>query len=185
MLELKFISEADYRWAKAQPTTAGLHDSPVEVSASYVAEMVRSEISRQFDEEAYTKGLRVYTTIDAKLQKAANDSLRYALLAYDQRHGYRGAEQQIDMAVELEEGEDRVKLWESALEDLSSYGNLLAALVVEINDQEAANEQEANQQEVRVYVRGGRLINLNWGAFSWAKPYIDVNRQGQGARKDS
>ncbi len=172
MLELGFVTEADYRWAKAQPTTAGLHDSPVEVSASYVAEMVRSEITRQFGEEAYIKGLRVYTTIDSRLQKAANDSLRYALLAYDQRHGYRGAEQNIDISEEVETREDRVILWEEALEDLSPYGNLLAALVVEINEQEA-----------RVYVRGGRLINLDWNAFAWAKPYVDLNKQGKAPEK--
>ena len=169
MAELGFISDADYRWAKAQPVTAGLHDSPVEVSASYVAEMVRSEITRQFGEDAYTRGLRVYTTIDGRLQEAANQSLRFALLDYDQRHGYRGPEQQIDISSdEAALGEERVKIWESALEDLNTHGNLLAALVVETGEKEA-----------RVYVRGGRLISLDWEAVAWAKPYIDVNTQGK------
>ncbi len=98
MAELAYISESDLRWALAQPVTAGLHDSPVELSASYVAEMVRAEISSQFGEEAYTKGLRVYTTIDKRLQEAANESVRKNLLAYDQRHGYRGAERHIEIA---------------------------------------------------------------------------------------
>lgn len=172
MAELGFISDADYRWARAQPTSAGLHDSPVEVSASYVAEMVRSEITRQFGEEAYTRGLRVYTTIDGRLQEAANDALRFALLDYDQRHGYRGPEQQVEMGDEMELREERVKMWEAALEDLSPYGNLLAALVVETGEQDA-----------RVYVRGGRLISLDWQAMAWAKPYIDVNAQGKAPEK--
>mgnify|MGYP002713023818 FL=1 len=173
MKELGFISDADYRWAKAQPATAGLHDSPVEVSASYVAEMVRSEITRQFGEDAYTKGLRVYTTIDGRLQEAANDSLRAALQAYDERHGYRGAEQHIDLNSEVEQApEERTEAWEAALEDLSPYGNLLAALVVETGEQDA-----------RVYVRGGRLISLGWEAMAWAKPYINVNAVGHAPEK--
>jgi penicillin-binding protein 1A len=49
---------------------------------------------------------------------------------------------------------------------------LLAALVVETGEQEA-----------RVYVKGGRLINLDWEAVSWAKPYIDVNTQGKAPEK--
>lgn len=90
MLDLNFIAEPEYRWAHAQAVSAGLHDSPVEVHAQYVAEMVRAEISQQFGEEAYNKGLRVLTTIDDRLQIAANTSFRNSLLAYDQRHGYRG-----------------------------------------------------------------------------------------------
>lgn len=172
MAELGFISDSDYRWAKAQPASAGLHDSPVDVSASYVAEMVRSEITRQFGEDAYTKGLRVYTTIDGRLQQAANTSLRTALLAYDERHGYRGAEQHVELDGQVELQEERVKMWEAALEDLSPYGDLLAALVIETGEQEA-----------RVYVRGGRLINLNWAAMSWARPYINVNAVGNEPEK--
>lgn len=73
MQDLAYISESDMRFARAQPATAGYHDSPLDVSASYVAEMVRYEISRQFGDTAYTKGINVITTIDGRLQKAANE----------------------------------------------------------------------------------------------------------------
>ena len=165
MAELGFIPESELRWAKSQPVSAGLHDSPVEISAYYVAEMVRSEITRQFGEDAYTKGLKVYTTIDKRLQKAANESLRHALLAYDQRHGYRGAERHVDFNEQFDTPE---QAWEEALDEFGAHGNLLPALVTEVGVQEA-----------RVYLKGGRLINLDWAALSWAKPYIDVNKQGK------
>ena len=165
MASLGFINDAELRWAKAQPATAGLHDSPVEVEAAYVTEMVRAEISRQFGEEAYNRGLKVYTTINKRLQTTANDSLRHALLNYDQRHGYRGAEKHIEWQPWPEEtAHDQ---WDKALKGLRAYGNLSPALVVSVEGQEA-----------RVYLRGGRLIGLNWEALSWAKPYIGVNRQG-------
>ncbi|HEY9051474.1 MAG TPA: penicillin-binding protein 1A [Gammaproteobacteria bacterium] len=164
MAELDHISESDFLWAKAQPITAGLHDSPVDVSANYVAEMVRAEITQQFGEDAYTKGLKVFTTIDAKLQDAANRSLRGVLQDYDQRHGYRGAEQTIELGEVNDTSQER---WNELLNDLSDYGNLVAALVLEVGEQDA-----------RVYLKGGRMINLDWQALSWARPYIDVNSQG-------
>jgi len=170
MLTLGFISESDMRFAKAQPATAGLHDSPVDVSASYVAEMVRYEITRQFGEDAYIRGLNVFTTIDGRLQTAANQSLRHALRAYDIRHGYRGAEQNIDLSpddIELS-SEESEALWREAVEDLSVVGGLHPGLVLEVEEQGA-----------RVYLRGGRLINLDWDGLKWAKPFIDRNRQGK------
>ena len=42
------------------------------------------------DKTAYTKGYRVYTTINSNNQTAANRALRHGLMAYDQRHGFRG-----------------------------------------------------------------------------------------------
>ncbi len=172
MADLGFITDAEHRWAKAQPATAGLHDSPVEVEASYVAEMVRAEISRQFGEEAYNRGLKVYTTINKRLQTAANNSVRHALLSYDQRHGYRGAEKQ----VELQDWPEAIarEQWDKVLKGERAYGNLLPALVVSVGDQEA-----------RVYLRGGRLIGLGWDALSWAKPYISVNKQGASPQQAS
>ncbi|MCW8934657.1 MAG: penicillin-binding protein 1A [Gammaproteobacteria bacterium] len=170
MLALGFISEADMRFAKAQPVTAGLHDSPVDVSASYVSEMVRHEITKQFGDDAYIKGLNVFTTIDGRLQRAANESLRNALRAYDIRHGYRGAQQTIELkpdGVELSKEESEI-LWREAVEDLDVVGGLHSALVLEVAEQSA-----------RVYLRGGRLINLEWDGLKWARKFVDRNTQGE------
>jgi len=177
MLTLGFISDADNRFAKAQPVSAGLHDSPVDVSASYVAEMVRHEISRQFGEEAYTKGLNVFTTIDGRLQTAANLSLRTALQAYDQRHGYRGPEQHIDLEQKPDEDAqldpiEPEEFWKESVEDLSTVGGMHPALVLETEELAA-----------RVYLRGGRLISLDWEAMKWAKPFVDRNTQGKDPQK--
>ncbi len=168
MLELGFISESDMRFAKAQPATAGYHESAADVPAPYVAEMVRAEISRQFGEEAYSRGLNVITTINGRLQKAANESVRHALLAYDMRHGYRGVEKQVDISDSLLEGFEAPEVrWEAAIEDMEVIAELHPALVVQLDEQTA-----------RVYLKGGRLINLDWEGLQWASPYIDRNTQG-------
>ena len=38
----------------------------------------------------HEQGLRVYTTLNVAMQKAANQAVRDGLHAYDRRHGWRG-----------------------------------------------------------------------------------------------
>ncbi len=45
-----------------------------------------------YGDSIYTDGFSVYSTIDSHLQTVANQAVHDKLLAYDQRHGYRGAE---------------------------------------------------------------------------------------------
>ncbi len=168
MLDLGYITESDMRFARAQPATAGYHESAADVSAPYVAEMVRAEISRQFGEEAYSRGLNVITTINGRLQRAANASVRHALMNYDIRHGYRGVEKQVDISDSLRDDFESPQVrWEVAIEDMEVVAELYPALVVQVDEQTA-----------RVYLKGGRLINLDWEGLQWAQPYIDRNTQG-------
>lgn len=54
--------------------------------------MVRQEMVKRFGEEnAYTSGYKVYTTVLSADQAEAQKAVRDNLLAYDMRHGYRGA----------------------------------------------------------------------------------------------
>ena len=171
MHALGYVTEQEQAAARALSSNAGLHDTPVDVSAAYVAEMVRAEMVNRFGEDAYTSGLRVYTTIDAHLQEAANSSLHQALLEYDQRHGYRGAEHKI----ELQDNPNLDELhpdWDSELDALGEYGNLLPALVVNVTAQAA-----------QVYLEGGKLVELPWEVLSWAAPYKSPNVIGNAPEK--
>ncbi|MDO9424619.1 MAG: penicillin-binding protein 1A [Methylobacter sp.] len=89
MLELNHITQQDYENAYRQPSTAKLQSVSPEISALYLAEMVRQKIFELYGEQAYTSGLKVYTTINGTLQTAANQALTDTLHAYDERHGYR------------------------------------------------------------------------------------------------
>ena len=90
MLELRFISAEQQRQALAVPVDGQHHGPQQQLDAPYVAEMVRAEMIRRFGLASYTAGLKVTTTIDSRLQHAADDALRGALIDYDERHGYRG-----------------------------------------------------------------------------------------------
>ena len=72
MLKLNYIQQEQFEVAIVTPITARFHSLKPETSASYVAEMVRSELFDAFPiEDVYTGGYRVYTTIDSRLQDAA------------------------------------------------------------------------------------------------------------------
>lgn len=97
MHELGYITDGEYEQASAAPLTAGAREVAVEAEAPYLAEMVRADILERYGEEAYTSGLKVYTTIDTRLQKAANRAIRNGLLAYTRRHGWRGPIRRLEL----------------------------------------------------------------------------------------
>ncbi len=62
------------------------------VEGEYFAEEVRRRVAGLYGEESlYDGGLSVRTTIEPELQRHAMTALRGGLVAYDQRHGWRGA----------------------------------------------------------------------------------------------
>ncbi len=91
MRELGLISAEQQLQALAVPVDGRRYGPQQQLDAPYVAEMVRAEMIRRFGLATYTAGLKVTTTVDSRLQRAADDALRGALIDYDERHGYRGA----------------------------------------------------------------------------------------------
>lgn len=163
MHELGYITDNDYTEALQAPVSAAEHSTITEMEAPYLAEMVRAEMVERYGEEAYTSGYRVITTVDSRLQQAANRSMHDHLMAYEQRHGYRGAEKQ----VELEDAAG-IEEWQQILKDLGSVGGLDPALVVALSEQEAV-----------FALRDGTLHTLTWAGMEWASPYINENATGK------
>lgn len=90
MYEEGIINDAEYKAAVNTPLTEKYHDRKIEVDAPYVAEMVRQALYQKFGPDTYTHGYRVYTTVNSKLQRKANQVLENGLLDYDKRHSYHG-----------------------------------------------------------------------------------------------
>jgi penicillin-binding protein 1A len=178
MRELDFIDDAEYTTAMNTPMESFLHAPAVEVSAPYVAEMARSEMVRRFGQAAYTDGYQVVTTIDSRLQEAANQALRTALLEYDRRHGYRGPVDRIDIAELVAEygqrmAADNATVTESELrsaalqEHLNNYQrhpSLVVAVVVATRPDNSAE----------FFVRDSGAVTVTWERLRW-KPYINDN----------
>ncbi len=154
MVALGHIDQETYQQAKNEVDDAKNHGFSTDLEAPYVAEMARSYMVDRFGQEAYTHGYKVFTTLDSRLQQSANKALRQALLEYDRRHGYRGAEERIDV--------DDPSAWQSALKKYRSFGQLTPALVVEIG-----------KKSVVAQLPSGETTLVSWDGLSWARPYID------------
>jgi penicillin-binding protein 1A len=90
MLEEGKITAAEAQTAKQTPL--GLHiQYPRNDLAPYFFEEIRKYLEATYGTEAvHERGLRVYTTLNIAMQKAANQSVRDGLHSYDRRHGWRG-----------------------------------------------------------------------------------------------
>jgi penicillin-binding protein 1A len=87
MLALGMISQDDYREARAA-RLAVTDDSPGSFAgdAGHVAELARQLARERFGDEAYTRGLNVYTTVSSARQTLAYDAVHGGLEGYARRH---------------------------------------------------------------------------------------------------
>src|SRR5216684_4303141 len=78
--------------AAAKKTPLGLHiQYPRNDLAPYFFEEIRKYLEATYGTEAvHERGLRVYTTLNIGMQRAANQAIRDGLHGYDRRHGWRG-----------------------------------------------------------------------------------------------
>lgn len=167
MRDLGYIDETDFRQAVQSADDAKLHSASMEVEASYLAEMVRATMIERYGEQAaYTSGLKIYTTLDPRLQQASTGALRSALYAYDRRHGFRGVEGRIAADRRTEGGD-----WADELRRHTEAGGLQAALVSRVQE-----------QAISVKLADGGSVDIAWDGLSWAQPYISENRRGAAPR---
>ena len=90
MVAEKYITEAQARIAQSQPLHVVARRSPVSI-APYFLEEVRKTLERDYGFTGiYRSGLKVYTTLDPKLQLVANRSVRDGILRNDRAaRGFR------------------------------------------------------------------------------------------------
>lgn len=141
MLSLGTINQQQYEEASAEIDTASYHGSISELDAAYAAEMVRQEVVNKFGLKAYTEGYTAITTLDSTMQSHAVEALQAGIMAYDERHGYRGAE-----VTEIAP-ED----WETTLKSTATYGGLEPAIVTEVAD-----------DHLMILTKEGLSLPLNW-----------------------
>ena len=162
MLETGKISDAERAAAAAVPIEARVHGPIVELEAPYIAEMARLEMVARYGEAALTDGLRVTTTVDSRLQAAADAAARRTMLEYDRRHGYRGPLARLEGPLPAD-----VAAVAAALRNYPDRGGLVAGLVEATRDQGAA-----------VRLRDGSRVELGWDDLSWARPALPDDRVG-------
>jgi penicillin-binding protein 1A len=98
MLEDGRISQAQYEAAKREPLVTISNDQPLNaVAAPYFIEHVRRWAADRYgDRSLFDGGLRIFTTIDMKAQRAAEVAVKDGLDALDRRLGFRGPIDHLD-----------------------------------------------------------------------------------------
>ena len=156
MHELDFIQPAAFEEASQKPVIVQRDQPEFSTRADFFSEMVRQSIYERYQDEAYTRGFKVYTTLFKEHQDAAYAAVRRGVMEYDKRHGYRGAEGYFDLPQNVtEEG------LEDALQEQSDSDDIFPALVL-----------EANPKLVRAYRRGGETIEISADGLKFARPMI-------------
>ncbi|MBM4232281.1 MAG: peptidase, partial [Gammaproteobacteria bacterium] len=157
MRELGYIDRETEMRAATEKVFAREHVQTFEVEAPYIAEMARIELVQRLGAAAQNEGYKIYTTIDPRMQSAANAALRKGMLDYDRRHGWRGAKTRVTLPTTNDEDE-----LEALIADQDASGPVLPAIVLDVQETSA-----------RVYVRDAGIVTLPWEGLSWARPKIN------------
>ncbi|VXC12319.1 fused penicillin-binding protein 1a: murein transglycosylase; murein transpeptidase [Pseudomonas sp. 8Z] len=153
------IDQTRYENALAEGVDARYHVPTPELNAPYIAEMARAEMVGRYGSEAYTEGYNVTTTVPSNLQEIANTALRDGLIAYDQRHGYRGPESSLP-------GMTR-ETWQNELSKFRSIGGLEPVVVTQVE-----------KSGILVINRRGEEQAVSWDSMKWARPFLNTNSLG-------
>ena len=101
----------------------------VDVHAQHVAEMARQTVVERYGEQAYSHGIRVYTSLRSTDQQVAHAALRRALLAHERKQPWRGPEDQEDLP---EKEPDAGRAAAQALKDHRDDEDLRVAIVTQV-----------------------------------------------------
>jgi penicillin-binding protein 1A len=168
MLENGFITAEQARAANEEPLQLRNASHGGGVNADYVAEMARQLVYAQYGDEAYTRGLNVYTTLNAAEQEVAYTSLRKGITDYERRQRYRGPEKFIALPSDKAALEDVI---DDTLALHPDNGDMLAAVVTAVSAK-AMNVQRPDGQTLTITGEG--LKPVESGLSEKAAPNIKI-----------
>lgn len=152
-----YISGAEREAALAVPLKVAPRRSPSYRHAPDFVEYVRRALEDRYGSRApYELGLRIYTTLDLRMQEVAEDAVRTGLKALDRRHGYRGPIRRLSAA----EVESFLEQQKPSL----ANGSLTAGVTVPA----VVTRVTPDRLTLRI---GSWLAVLPAGGMSWARPW--------------
>ncbi|WP_018076893.1 penicillin-binding protein 1A [Thiobacillus denitrificans] len=158
MRTLKFIDQPTWQAAIKQKLVIRQARQQTDVTADYVAEMVRQTLFEKYGESIYSSGYKVVTTLRRAQQAAANQAVWHGIADYDQRHGYRGPEKQVSLPADRTRREAAIA---SALEDLAPVSDMQPAVVV-----------AASAKLIRAQLRDGSVVDISDNSLKWVANWV-------------
>jgi len=155
MVEDGYITREERDEAKARPlATVRRLRGPEYVATTYFVQELRRDLIRTYGEDTLEQGgLSIRSTIDTRLQLAAQAALQNGLIAYDRRHGWRGPITTLPADERSGEALKEVKL-------PGGHGTWEPALVTRVTEQSA-----------QLLLTDGATIRLGSDEVRWAKTY--------------
>ena len=168
MLDNGFITPEQAQAAKDEPLRLRRLDPDQLVHADYLTEMVRQAVFEQYGEEAYTRGLQVHTTVDARAQRAAFRAVRQGIMDFERRQFYRGPERFIDLPAAEAARETAI---DEAVAAAGDNNGLLSAVVLEASSRRVlVSRGEADPVEIT----GTGLDPVRSGLADNAPPHLKL-----------
>ena len=191
MLDLEYIDNQEYESALAEDITPTPFWNQTDIDAQYVAEMVRLKLltgdllakGGADQDYVYNQGLRVYTTIDSKLQNHANKAVVLGIMQYEERHGYKGKEKHFSLFDDIDSNDALFSIDEKKLrsvikeiEKLSDFGGtLIPALVYDVT-----------AESLSLLLTDGRKVELTRDKnFPFKGKFINVNKVSKAGQFDT
>ena len=164
MLEEGFVTTADADAAAARPLEPSGQPTPQRSIAPYFVEDVRKVLEQKYGADAlYQAGLRVQTTLDADLQRAANIAVDKGLRRVDKRRrGYRRATHNV-----VAEGRPLDRFTTPRWSQPIAPGDIVPALVTVV-------PPKGTRGNVRIRI-GPHAIDLPPAAYAWTRRQSPVD----------
>jgi penicillin-binding protein 1A len=191
MLEDGKVTAAQAAEAREAPLVLHLAHDPNSLAPYFVEEIRRYLEGKYGADQVHEGGLKVYTSLDVDLQKAANQAVLDGLAAYERRHGWKGHLENVvaeDIAID--------KFWHPDWDDEPEVGGYVHALVtaagtgiatLKFGRYTAALGQPDvawTQQKLANILKGGDIVYvkiLSLGANGAARVSLEQDSGAQGA----
>lgn len=155
MRSLGYITEQEYQDALAQEivvkSALGTPAGGYAIHGEYAAELARQLLYGVYQDNVYSRGFNIYTTIKSADQEAAYLAVRNGILDYTRRAPYTGPQGQVDLPADIEN--DHAQL-DAILDDLQDKypdtGDLLTGVVL-----------DASPNQIRVARTAQQVIDVN------------------------
>ena len=191
MLKLRMIDENEFYDAINSSLAISRNIDLYDIDGRFLAELARQDIISRYGLEAYKNGWSVFTTINSKSQDNANLNVITQLAEYDKRHGWKEAQNFIDLfsneqlqnlselnidflsneAIDFNFFDDETSLSNSInmiFEDFPFYKTHSKGIVISFKD----NNLFFINEELEI-------DSISWSSeYEWARKRISINQKG-------
>jgi penicillin-binding protein 1A len=161
MAEEGYISQKEADEAKEKPFVLAERGQPANSIAPYFVEEIRKHVESRFGAKPlYENGLSIQTTLDVRMQEAANAALDAGLRRIDKRRGFRKPHRNV-----VDEGHDvaTVKLprWSKPI----AVGDIVPAVVTALG---AGKGSDAPSGAIRTRI-GDYTVDIAKAGYAWTR----------------